>query len=363
MGLTSKERLRRCYFNEETDRPAVFCRMGSTPPDDKSYDPLRALLAAKSDMKYAWDGRQFELPYSSSVTIEQYSEDYERRRTVVYTPKGDLVTTLLVGLNGQPGRQEEYLLKDGADAEKFLSLPQPQIEGDVSTYLQMEKRAGDRGIVDVSLGMNPAGSVVELFGTETFALMSITERRILHRLMGRQTSIILDTLRFLLSRGVGPFFSMAGEEYVAPPIHGAKDFDDFNARYDKPIIDAIHDADGRIHIHCHGSIKRVIPRFVELGVDVLHPFEAPHYGDVLPSEAKALARGKMCLEGNIQIADMYEQPPEAIREQVLELMDTVFDDHRGLIVCPSASPYIPGKGGQCFENYKVLVDTVLEYPD
>lgn len=89
----------------------------------------------------------------------------------------------------------------------------------------------------------------------------------------------------------------------------------------------------------------------------------PPYGDVLPSEAKALARGKMCLEGNIQIADMYEQPPEAIREQVLELMDTVFDDHRGLIVCPSASPYIPGKGGQCFENYKVLVDTVLEYPD
>jgi hypothetical protein len=43
MTMTRRERLRRCYFNEELDRPAVYSRTGF-PQGDSTYDALRAYL-------------------------------------------------------------------------------------------------------------------------------------------------------------------------------------------------------------------------------------------------------------------------------------------------------------------------------
>jgi len=144
-------------------------------------------------------------------------------------------------------------------------------------------------------------------------------------------------------------------------LHGWRDFQDFNGQYDKPILDLVHSAGGRVHIHCHGSIKTVFQGFLEMGADVLHPFEAPPMGDITPAEAKTRARGRICLEGNIQIADMYEKSPDNIREQTRALIETCFDDHRGLIVSPTASPYIRGAGEQCFPQYQAMIDEVLAW--
>jgi uroporphyrinogen-III decarboxylase len=192
-------------------------------------------------------------------------------------------------------------------------------------------------------------------------LLSVTDREVLHRLCRRRLEIMLRTVRFLLDAGVGPFFSMLGQEYIVPPLHGPGDFRDFNVRYDRQIIDLIHESGGRVHVHSHGSIRKVFPDFVEMGTDVLHPFEAPPQGDIPPAEAKEMARGRMCLEGNIQIHRMYEATPEEIRRETRQLIEAVFDDGRGLIVCPTASPYIRGAGERCFPQYKAMIDTVLEY--
>lgn len=52
-----------------------------------------------------------------------------------------------------------------------------------------------------------------------------------------------------------------------------------------------------------------------INADVLHCFESPPMGDITPGEVKQSWRGKISLEGNIQIADMYEKSPEKIRLQ------------------------------------------------
>jgi uroporphyrinogen-III decarboxylase len=152
---------------------------------------------------------------------------------------------------------------------------------------------------------------------------------------------------------------MAGQEQIVPPLHGPADFRDFNVRYDQPVIDLVHDAGGHMHVHCHGRVKQVLPDFVAMGVDVLHPFEGPPMGDVAPAEAKEVARGKLCLEGNIQIHRMYEASPQEVAAETAALIEAVFDDRRGLIVSPTASPYIRGMGEACFPQYKAMVDTVL----
>ena len=238
----------------------------------------------------------------------------------------------------------------------------PEFSGDVSfSFHAAEAEISEWGIVDVKLGFNPAGAVAELCGSETFAILSVTDRDMVHALCKRQQSIIINHVKFLMDNKVGPFFSMLGQEYVVPPLHSPTDFYDFNVKYDKPIIDLIHEAGGRIHIHCHGSIKRVFQGFLDMGANVLHPFEPPPMGDITTAEAKKLAQGRLCLEGNIQINRMYEASPEEIREETKALITTVFGDRCGLIVCPSASPYIRGKGEECFAQYKAMIDTVVEW--
>ncbi len=360
MHMTPRERISRCFFHRETDRPAVYSRTGF-PPDDPSYDRLRDYLHEHTELKARWPGRQFELYYPAETRTEYHSEDFERRIDILHTPQGDLQRSFLSSRKGLPGLHESYFVNCAEDAVKYLSLPQPEVRGDVSSFFEADAEIGDRGIAVAELGFNPGGFVAELCGSETFAVMSVTDRDVLHRLCERQMKIMLKTVKFLLDGGVGPFFSMLGEEYIVPPLHGPADFNDFNTRYDKPIIDMIHDAGGRVHIHAHGSIKQVMQGFIDMGVDVLHPFEPPPQGNILAREAKELVRGRICIEGNLQINRMYESSPDQIREETLQLIVDAFDDRRGLIVSPTASPYIRGRGEECFPQYKAMIDAVRDF--
>lgn len=356
--MTRRERLTRCYFNREIDRPAVYSRTGY-PPGDPSYDRLKAYLEAHTELKRPWSVASFESPLPVEAAVEPHSEDFQRRTEILHTPTGDLRRTLLEGLKGQPGLHETFFVNSAEDAERYLSLPLPRLSGEVNSFFATDAAVGDGGIVDIGLGFNPAGVVAELCGSTNFALLSVTDRDVIHRLCEREMTVVLRRVKFLLARGVGPFFSLAGEEYVVPPLHGPKDFRDFNTQYDRPVIDLIHDAGGRVHVHSHGSIKAVFEGFLEMGVDVLHPLEAPPMGDITAAEAKAMARDRMCLEGNIQIHRMYEATPDEIREETAQLIADTFDDGKGLIVCPTASPYIRGQGEACRPRYEAMVETVL----
>ncbi len=322
--MTSHERLHRLYYHEPMDRPAAIIRWWGFR-DDRSYDCLFRLMTEQSDWVEPWGA-------------------------------GNLIRDPAVSWAEEAGRR--HLLRDADEAERYLNLPAAEIDGDVSEYFRLREQVGDRGIVLVSLGHNPAAKVACLFGSEEFAVMSVTDRDLLHRLTARFQAELLGLVDYLLERGVGPYFNICGEEMVAPPLHGRQDFIDFNVHYDRPIADRIHAAGGRFNVHCHGSVKSIIDCFPELGADVFHCFEAPPMGDITPAETKAALRGKVALEGNIQIADMYEKSPNEIRAQTEALIRDCFDDRRGLAVTPTASPFMPGRGADCFEQYRAMVETV-----
>ncbi len=280
---------------------------------------------------------------------------------ILETPRGPLRRSYVFAPGGA-SYSEEYYLKDRSDAERHLSLPMPVFGPSAAEdFAKAQAAVGEAGIVEAILGLNPAGAAAELFGSETFALMTVTDRDIIHALCQRRMEIILRMIRWLHQQSIGPFFDLEGYEYLVPPLHGPRDFQEFCVRYDKPIIDLIHELGGRVHVHCHGKVGSVFDGFLELGADVLHPFEPPPMGDITAKAAKAAARGRMCLEGNIQIADLYERTPEEIRRQTQALIADCFDDRRGLIVCPTSSPYIPGKGEECLAQFKAMVQTVLEW--
>lgn len=325
--MTSRERLCRLYYHEEMDRPAVIIRWWGFR-EDPTYDDLFRLMTEQSDWVEPWAA-------------------------------GNLIHGPVVPWAQEKGRR--LLLQDADEAERYLVLPEPEIGGDVSEFFRLRDKLGDRGIVLATLHNNPGGFVSSLFGSEQFALMSVTDRDLLHRLARRYQKTVLRLLDYLIERGVGPYFNIFGQEMIAPPLHGRQDFIDFNVQYDRAIADRIHDAGGRLNVHCHGSVKSVIDCFPDLGADVFHCFEAPPMGDITPAEAKQALRGTVALEGNIQIADMYEKSPDEIRAQTEALICDCFDDRRGLAITPTASPYITGRGADCYAQYQAMVDTVVDY--
>jgi len=358
--MTSRERLRRCYWHEELDRPGVYFRT-SYPKDDPTYDPVRAYIEAHTERKITRSAAAFEPPPPVEHRTEPHSEDFDRVVTTLHTPAGDLMATRLESRHGKPGLHETFFIKGRADAETYLSLPLSEPSGDGETVREADRAAGDGGICQIQLGFNPAGHVAELCGSERFALLSVTDRDVLHALCERQMQVLLRRVAFCAAHGLGPYFGMLGEEYVVPPMHGPADFADFNMRYDRPILDAVHEAGGRMHVHCHGRLGAVLGQFVEAGVDVLHPVEPPPLGDITAAAAKEITRGRTTIEGNVQIADLYEASPAAVREQVERLIADAFDDRRGLIVSPSASLYVRGAGAQCMPRVQALVETVLRH--
>jgi len=201
--MTRKERLRRCYFNEELDRPGVYSRTGF-PKDDPTYDKLKAYLREHSELKRGWSDVQVKAGYASESSTEPYSDDFVRQVTVIHTPKGDLRSSRLNSLKGQPGMHETFFVETREDAEKYLSLPMPELSGDCSSFHAAVAEMGDDGIVEASLGGNAGGFVAALCGSENFAIMSVTDRDIIHALCERQMNIIIARLKYMLEHGVGP---------------------------------------------------------------------------------------------------------------------------------------------------------------
>lgn len=284
MKLTSRERLRRAYEHEEMDRPAIYSRSGF-PQGDATYDALKAYLAEHAELKDAWGVET--TPYPVTQYVEPYSETFERHVSVLHTPKGDLRATRLESLTGQAGLHETFYINNRDDAEKYLSLPLPEIVGDVSAFFEKDRRMGDRGIVEVSLGHNPAGVVASLCGSENFAMMSITDRDILHALCEREMGIQLAKVDFALAQGTGLYFRSAGQEFLVPPLHGPADFWDFNVKYDRPIFDRIHDAGGRVHVHSHGSIAKMLDGFLAVGGGRVAPLRGAADGRYHPAGGAA----------------------------------------------------------------------------
>ena len=357
--LTSKERLTRCFYHQEIDRPSVYSRT-SFPKIDATYNKLKRLLIEKTDIKEYWQGIEID-QYQVDTSQEPYKDGYIKLYKKINTPKGDLTSTSAMCIQDYSTSVIEYFIKDETDIEKYLSLPFPEIKVNPSLYYKAEQDMGDRGIIMTNFGSNPGGSAVELCGSETFALFSITNRELLYELCENRKKIILSILEKLKEYRIGHFFSMQGEEYITPPLHGQKDFYDFNVKYDKQIIDSVHDMGGKMHIHSHGSIKKVIEGFIDMGVDVLHPFEAPPLGDITIKEAKDKVKNKICIEGNIEISLMYEKTPEEIIEITTNLIEEGFYDNKGLIVSPTASPCFYGKGRECYNQYKALIETVINW--
>jgi len=178
--------------------------------------------------------------------------------------------------------------------------------------------------------------------------------------MGLFAERVYDLVRTLLEANVRGVFGFTGEEYIGPPLQSPRDFREWGTCLEQPIAELLHRYGCLMHIHCHGPMDAILEEFPAIGCDCLHPIEAPPLGDVPLADAKRRIGDRVCLEGNVQIGDLYSLTPPEIRDLVRRAIDDGAPGG-GFILCPTASPFTRTLEPKVVENYLAFIEAGVEW--
>lgn len=284
--------------------------------------------------------------------------DWIITRTTLQTPCGPLTSARKTSTRGLPGLQIENFVKTPEDLDAILAIPWEPVRPDLSRFAELDREIGDRGIVMCGLPV-PIYRLALLTGSDRLAIWSITDRARILRAVEVLLERTLDLLDWAIKQGVGPIYATSGEEFMTPPLAGPRDFREFVVKPGIPVRDRLREAGMLRHIHCHGPLNDILEDFVELGANCLHPVEGPPLGDVTFEDAKRRIGDRVCLEGNIQIGDLYHDPTDVLVEKVKRTIDAGAPGG-GFILCPTASPHTAELTPQTVKNYLAMIETAVD---
>jgi hypothetical protein len=364
--MTSRERVLAAMRRQQPDRVPINMR-GVQVWDqewmaarDPSYGPLIEAVQEHCDIiPVAGVGGTYHLfltAASDEITEHHTLEagEWTIQRVVVHTPKGDLTEDTWESKLDYLPMTKKRLVETPEDAERVLSIAYQRPHLDVSDYLRLRREWPDN--VVMCMITEAAEQVHELVGTETFAYWWTEHRELLFRLREAFEQRCLDVLDFVLEAGVGPVLATNGCEQVAPPIFSPQTYREFVLPAFGELCRRIHDAGGLLHVHCHNRLSAVLEDLVAAGWDVTHPVEPPPMGDVVLADAKRRVGRDLCLEGNLQIGELYAAPTEALVHLVKETMRDG-KPGGGFILCPSASPHTRTLSDLTVRNYLAMIET------
>jgi Uroporphyrinogen decarboxylase (URO-D) len=369
--MTSRERLLTALKGGRPDRVPIqiYGTMGyrdeiiDLTPNHKK---LAQAALEKCDLNFSWGEyyHEFLLRFLSTATkieVERVPEDGGEVVTkTISTPKGDLrQVTYEDKENLSHTRYRETFVKTPEDLDKIGSIPYVPFEPEYESYFFKEKEVGDRGVV-IHDFPDALAVLASLFNPEEFALFCIMhEEKVLEflRMMTDRTKVYL---RFLLERDIKPIYLFGGPEYAAPPLMGPDHFKKFVALFDTELIELIHSHDAMVIMHCHGSVKKVLPMIREMRPDGLHPVEGPPMGDVTLKEARELLGPEICMIGNIQIGDLYSDSGEEIDAKVKVAIEEGAPGG-AFILGITASQYSIDFSEKLLQNYMQYIDSGRKY--
>ncbi len=340
-AMTGRERYEAIFRGDVPDRPAVklWGCDAARRPRHIAFEPIRDLALRMTDLVFS-AGSAFSLyagrragEVTRSVRRPGASPEWVEQVTVLHTPLGDLEEIYLASTGNRPGYHKTYFLKEPDDIRKVLALPYEPFPFSSQDWERRVAEVGDRGIAMFGLDHAMYG-LQRLIGSENFALWSREASDLMLEAMTCFAERIRDHARRALEAGVRGVFGWVGPELCIPPLMAPADFDRYVAALDRPLIDLIHDAGGRVWVHCHGRMGPVLERFAAMGVDVLNPIEPPPMGDMTLDEAFARVGNRMGLEGNLETHDLMTGTPETLRPRITAALAA--GRGRRFILCPSS---------------------------
>ena len=276
----------------------------------------------------------------------------------VKTPKGKLEYICEKRKNISTVWDRKPLIEDKKDVDKILSVPYTFSEPDVEDFFKYKDKIEKAGGLMYIFVSTPMVCVSQLFQFEKFLMWCITEKNTITRLIETAFERIYKQLKYLLQKGAGPVFHFGGSEQATPPMMSPELYDEFVVKYDRKLFDLVHSHGGLVAVHCHGRVKGILDKLVEMGVDLLDPVEAPPSGDIEIGEAKRKVKGKITLVGNIQFGDMETCTPEEIDKKVKEAI--LSGGKEKFILATTEGPVSP-VSSRMKDNYIQFIESGIKY--
>ncbi|MBC8236334.1 hypothetical protein H8E77_42850 [bacterium] len=200
-------------------------------------------------------------------------------------------------------------------------------------------------------------NVADFFGMENYFVKMYTHPDVVHAV----TRHVLD----FYIEGNRRFFEVAGDlmdgfffgndfgtqlDLLISPEH----FENFVFHYFRELTELGHEYGYQVILHSCGSIYKVIPKLIDMGVDALHPLQAK----AADMDAETLSRefkGKIAFMGGIDTQDLLVNgTPEQVKADVRRVKDLLGPS---LIVSPSHEAVLPNVPP---ENIQAMVEATLE---
>jgi len=288
-----------------------------------------------------WRFLQAPDEFIEALPPEQLSARRWRRTTVLHTPQGDLVWSH----DKDDGIETEWdrvkPIRSPADVERMLSVPyrfEPPAAEEFEAFRRHRAEAGPYCLG----GAGITSMVAMLVGMMSYELVLewvLAEPGLIKALADAWLERTRAKVEFLLAQGVGPFWHFNGVERACPPMMGPKQWEELILPYDGEIMRLIKQRDptSLIHVHCHGKVGRLLPLFLQMGVDSTDPVEPPPQGDIEFRDARRLVGDRMTLYGNIEFLDMERCTPDQIEAKVKAAIEEGGKERT--VLYPSATPH------------------------
>jgi hypothetical protein len=177
-----------------------------------------------------------------------------------------------------------------------------------------------------------------------------------HRLFDKITSFYCRVLeRAKAECAIDGFFTSDDLGTQASTFFSPDLFDEFIAPYYKRVIDKCHELGIHFWLHTCGNVEALIPRFIGLGIDVLHPIQK------YTMDEKKIAQkfgDQICIWAGFDVQQIIPWgSPEEVRREVRFMIDTYYRPEGRLMMTAGN-----GINQDCsLESLEALLDEVTVY--
>ncbi len=372
--MTRRERMLRTLRGEPVDRPPVnfyeINGLTENPADpspfnvynDPSWQPVLDLARERTDrLPMAGIPARNLRPDPFHQLMQTRTEGDDTVRLTTHTVRiGNRTLTSRTRRNADTNTTwtEEHFLKDVADLDAYLSLPEPEIETVPHTapLADLDQRLGDTGLPMISCG-DPICAAAPLFSMGDYLVIALTEPARFHRLLERLAHPIWALTEAGAQAAPGQLWRICGPEYASPPYLPPALFREYVVRYTEPMVRAIQRHGGYARIHSHGRLQGILDDIAGMGCDALDPIEPPPQGDIELREVRERHGAQMVLFGNLEASDLSNLPAPAFAAKVRQALEEgTAGKGRGFVLQPSACPYGREITPRILRNYEIMVE-------
>jgi hypothetical protein len=332
--------------------------------NDSSYAGLMSFIRENADCAAMWSPESNEQFLGSAYPVEMdVRQERDGNATVfhrtLHTPKGDLTSVHKIYDDVRTTWIVEHWCKSTDDVDKALSIPYEPLAYDSSDRPRIDEELGDRGVV-MDSPADPLWMAADLMEFGDYTVWALANTEHFARTVEIMRERCLENLKRSLGSTVSDIYRICGPEYATPPYLPPEFFARFVTPCVKDMVDLIHDKGAIARFHSHGKINQVLDMIVETGADALDPCEPPPDGDIELADVKRRVGGRMCLCGNLELKLIEHGSHEEIRKAVIDAM-TAAKPGGGFIIMPTASPINTPLAAKTEENYRVWIQTALEF--